>query len=205
MRKMNLIKIAVVAVILTIGFAGFWFTPKSEMQTLTPIKTPKKVIEGLNEVKGYKNWTKISKDNFTMNATTSSLCASPGKMTPTKGSDIENSPHKDKYINVYVNSIGKDEMLTKKNPKFPVGTVVVKEKLTSPDSQTPELLTVMIKRKKGFNPEVGDWEFMTLNGAATEVTAKGKLESCQTCHLDYKQNDFITRTYLTDEIRQKLK
>ena len=205
MRKINFIKAAIVATFLTVGFVGFWLTPKSEMQTLNPIKTPKKVIAGLNKVKGYKAWTKVSKDNFVMNTAASIACAAAVREIPTKGSDIENSPHKDKYINVYVNAIGRDEMLTKKNPKFPVGTVVVKEKLVAPDSLSPELLTVMIKRKKGFNPEVGDWEFMTLNGQATEVISKGKLESCQSCHLDYKQNDYITRTYLPDDVESKLK
>lgn len=205
MKKINLIKISMVAIVLTIGFVGFSFTQKSKTETLNPIKTPKKVIKGKDEVVGYKTWTKVSKENFIMEPAVGIACAAPVRAVPIKGSDEENSPHKDHYINVYVNAIGKNEMLTKKNPKFPVGTVVVKEKLSSPESQTPELLTVMIKRKKGFNPEVGDWEFMTLDGLAKEVTARGKLESCQTCHLDYKQNDFITRIYLTDAIRQKLK
>ncbi len=205
MRKINFIKVASVATFLTVGFGGFWLTPKSEMQTLNPIKTPKKAIAGLNKVKGYKTWTKVSQDDFKMDAAASIACAAAVREVSIKGSDIENSPHKDKYINVYINAIGRDEMLTKKNPKFPVGTVVVKEKLSSPDSLSPELLTVMIKRKKGFNPEVGDWEFMTLNGQATEVTAKGKLESCQSCHLDYKQNDYITRTYLPNDVEKNLK
>ncbi|MEP6900936.1 MAG: hypothetical protein ABJA66_04250, partial [Actinomycetota bacterium] len=137
MRK--LIKVIIVVVILAIGLIAFFFTRKAKMQTLKPLSTPQKAVEGLNEVKGYKNWAKVSKDNFTMNAATSIACAAAVREIPTKGSAIENSPHKDKYINVYVNSLGKDEMLTKKNPKFPIGTVVVKEKLAAPESLTPEL------------------------------------------------------------------
>ncbi len=200
--KIKLIKISIVAVVAAIGLTGFVLMPKSEMQTLKTIETPAKTIEGKDEVAGYKDWTKVNEKPEYMAPRVSAMCAMP---TQAQIDDESKNPHINKFINVYVNAIGKDEMLTKKNPQFPVGTVVVKEKLAAPESETPELLTVMIKREKGFNPEVGDWEFMTLNGAATEVTAKGKLESCGSCHLGYKQNDFITRTYLPEEFRRKLK
>lgn len=199
MRKLNLFKIFIAAIVLTIGLLGFSFTPKSEMQTLKTVKTPPKTLEEKDEVAGYKKWTKVNNKAEIMESDVAVMCAPATTQLRPK------NPHKDKFINVYINSIGKEEMLTKKNPKFPVGTVVVKEKLSAPDSQTPELLTVMIKREKDFNPEVGDWEFLTFNGGATEITARGKLENCQACHLGYKQNDFITRTYLPTNIMQNLK
>ena len=96
-------------------------------------------------------------------------------------------------------------MMTKKNPVFPQGTIIVKQKLSTTDSTSPELLTVMIKREKGFNPENGDWEYMTVNGQVTEVTAKGKLENCQACHVLEKSTDYVSRNYLPSGIRQKLK
>ena len=96
-------------------------------------------------------------------------------------------------------------MLTKKNPKFPVGTVIVKEKLTTAESKDVELLTVMIKREKGYNSEVGDWEFLTFNGAGTETTARGKLENCQTCHLVEKSTDYVSRRYIRYNDWQKMK
>lgn len=202
MKNPSLIKIAVIAIGLAIGFLGFAFTPKTEMQTLNAANTPKKVLSGLDEVAGYKNWTKINDKPQFMASRVAAMCASP---TQKQIDDEAKNPHIEKFINVYINSPGKDEMLTKKSPKFPVGTVIVKEKLSSPDSTAPELLTVIIKREKGFNAEVGDWEFLTLNGDATEVTAKGKLESCQTCHINYDKNDYISRIYLSDEQQKKLK
>ena len=202
MRRINLIKVSVVAVILIIGLVGFLFTRKSETQTINPNKTPETILEGKSEVAGYKSWTKVNDKPQYMAPRVSAMCAAPTKAQIDKE---KSNPHLEKFINVYVNSTGKDEMLTKKNPKFPVGTVIVKEKLSSPDSQTPELLTVMIKREKGFNPEVGDWEFMTLDGEATKVTSRGKLENCKACHLDYEQNDFVTRIYLPDSFRQKFR
>lgn len=202
MKNVSLIKIAVVAIGLAIGFLGFAFTPKTEMQTLNSAKTPEKVLVGADEVTGYQSWTKVNDEAKRMDSTTAILCARP---TAAQEDRDSKDPHKNKYINVFINSLGKDEMLTKKSPKFPVGTVIVKEKLSSPDSKSPELLTVMIKREKGFNAEVGDWEFLTLNGEATEVTAKGKLESCQACHIGYTQNDYISRIYLSSEQQKKLK
>ena len=205
MSKIRFIKVVFLATFLILGFIGFSFPTRSEMQKLDSSQVSAKMVEELNFVKDYKNWTKVSKNNSRMDSVTAVACAAIIREIPIKGSDIEKSPHHNKYINVYINAIGKSEMLTKKKPKFPVGTVIVKEKLDSPNSQTPELLTVMVKRKKGFNPKIGDWEFMTLDGEAKTITSRGKLESCQACHLEYKRNDYVTRIYLSDEIKQKLK
>jgi len=202
MNKSFLIKICAVIIVLFIGLIGFIFSRKSEFQVLNPAKTPEKILDEKSEIIGYKNWVKVNDKPELMLPKVAQLCDDVRKEII--DAKFKN-PHNNKYINVYVNSIGKDEMMTKTNPDFPIGTVVVKEKLSLPDSQMPELLTVMVKREAGFNPDVGDWEFITLNGQATEVTAKGKLENCQACHLSYKYNDFITRTYLPEEIRKNLK
>lgn len=205
MNKMYVIKATIAAVAFIGGFLVFSFAPKSEMQSLKTAKTPDKTSAGLSEIDGYKNWSKVSKDNFIMEPVSAQSCVAPIIRIPPEGSDLEKSPHKDKYIDVYVNTIGESEMLTKKNPKFPIGTVIVKAKFAAPDIPAPELLTVMIKREKGYNPEVGDWEFAALNGEGTKVDAKGKLQSCQACHIGYQKNDYISRIYLTDEVQQKLK
>ncbi|HEY0462473.1 MAG TPA: cytochrome P460 family protein [Pyrinomonadaceae bacterium] len=203
MKKANLIKLSIIAAALAIGFAGFGFTRKSELQTVDALKTPEIILDGKSAVAGYKSWTKVNEKPEIMDFEVSALCA---QLKREPAETTTKNPHSDRFINVYVNSVGRDEMLTKANPKFPVGTVIVKEKLFSAvGDKTPELLTVMIKREKGFNPEVGDWEFMVLNGEATEVKAQGKMQNCQACHLGYEKNDFITRTYLPDGIRQKLK
>jgi hypothetical protein len=115
------------------------------------------------------------------------------------------NPHTDKFITVYVNDLGRKAMLEMKNPTFPQGSVIVKEKLTNQSISEPELLTVMIKREKGFNPETGDWEYMVTDGAGTTVQARGKLANCQACHLSRPNTDYIFRTYLPYEVRAQLK
>lgn len=196
MRTRNLIKILIVIIVLSVGLAGFLFTRKSETQILISAKTPEKIPDATGEIAGYKNWTKVNKDPERVTPALSAQCA---RATQAQIDQDAKNPHNDKYITVYVNDLGKSEMMTKKTPKFPVGTVIVKEKLTTPESTAPELLTVMIKRAKGYNPEVGDWEFLTFNGAATETTARGKLENCQTCHLAEKRTDYVSRRYLSYE------
>jgi hypothetical protein len=114
------------------------------------------------------------------------------------------SPHADKLITVYVNELGREAMLSELKPTFAVGSVIVKEKLSREKAGEPELLTVMIKRERGFNPAVGDWEFMATDGTGTKADARGRLESCQACHVLMKETDFVSRSYLPEELRSKL-
>ncbi len=202
MNKLNLFKVVVVAFIFSLGLTAYSFLPKSEVQSANNSAVSEKEDEDLLNIKNYKKWTKVNDKPQLMNSTVSALCAAPTQRQMDRESK---NPHNNKYINVYVNSTGKTEMMTKNNPVFPQGTVIVKEKLSTPDSTSPELLTVMIKREKGFNPENGDWEYMTVNGQVTEVTAKGKLENCQACHVLEKSTDYVSRNYLPSGIRQKLK
>ena len=75
--------------------------------------------------------------------------------------------------------------------KFPEGSVIVREKLSKPDDATPQLLAVMVKRAQGFNPQGGDWEFLTVDGALTKVTGRQKKGSCLDCHTSQRERDFV--------------
>lgn len=96
-------------------------------------------------------------------------------------------------------------MLERKKPKFPAGSVIVKEKLADEKSRTPELLTVMIKHEKGYNSKSGDWEYMVVDGAGEEVAERGDLQNCQACHAADKKTDYVFRTYLSAAASKKLK
>ena len=77
---------------------------------------------------------------------------------------------------------------------FPVGTVLTKEKFDNPKGTgMPELLTVMVKREKGYNPACYDWEFLVLDGKAERVLERGKLARCQGCHVEkeYKRTEGV--------------
>ena len=156
---------------------------------------------GVEEIQGYKTWTRVNPQPVNMDAAVAQLCAAP---SGPKAAD--RNPHLHKFITVYVNQTGRSAMFEESGaPNFPQGSIIVKEKLAQRDSTSPELLTVMIKREKGFNPQNGDWEFMVTDGAGREVQARGKLESCQACHVSMSANDFIYRTYLPASTRSSLR
>lgn len=74
---------------------------------------------------------------------------------------------------------------------FPVGSILVREKLSQPDSSEPELLTVMIKREKDFNPASGDWLFLTVSGNGSKVKERTKKGACLDCHQSARDQDFV--------------
>lgn len=158
----------------------------------------------VKEIEGYKNWTKVNSTPQLMPKRVATDCTlwTAGKGVIING---EGNPHRDKYFTVYVNEVGRRAMLGQKKPKFPEGSVIVKEKLPAQDSQTPELLTVMIKQKQGFNPASGDWEYMVVDGTGTKMEGRGNLQNCQSCHVGYQKNDYVFRTYLPYEVESKLK
>lgn len=73
--------------------------------------------------------------------------------------------------------------------------MIVREKLET-EAGSPELLTAMIKRKKGFNPAANDWEFLVVSGDATKITKREKTGACQSCHQSVSAKDFVFDSYL---------
>lgn len=154
----------------------------------------------VKEIAGYRDWFKVNRTPQVMQARTALLCAAPAALNPVYG---PTNPHHEKYITVYVNEVGRPAMMEQEKPSFPEGSVIVKEKMPDKSSQTPELLTVMIKRAKGFNNESGDWEYMVTDGSGTKVEARGKLENCQGCHQANRGKDYVFRTYLPYDVKLK--
>src|SRR5689334_14810417 len=150
-------------------------------------------------IAGYRQWTRVNPKPAMVSAQVAELCAPASAPNP-------NGPHgPDKYITVYVNEIGRHAMMEEKTPQFPQGSVIVKEKLTTAKSATPELLTVMVKREAGYNPDSGDWEYMVFDGSGKSVQARGKLENCQACHKMDQDTDYVSRSYLPPELAGRLK
>jgi hypothetical protein len=181
--------------LVVVGLFASYYTIKpvssSGVQPTAPAVNPVK------EIAGYRGWSKVNTEPQLMPDRTSFLCAAP--MATAK------DPHLNKYATVYVNDIGRKAMLEQLKPSFPEGSVIVKEKLPNKSSQEPELMTVMIKREKGFNPTSGDWEYMVVDGTGTKVEAQGKLENCQSCHAAKPGTDYVFRTYLPREVLNQLK
>jgi len=117
------------------------------------------------------------------------------------------SPHEDKYIDVFVNPEAYEEFITKKNPVFPIGTIIVKKKYLDykKDKSKIELYTVMTKKKYSDTLTISDWEF-SVRDKNMKYIQDADIQKCQNCHWDYKSTDFVTReNYLPEKIKNNLK
>jgi hypothetical protein len=164
---------------------------------------PREPLAGSELVAGYKAWTRVNPQPAYFHLRAATDCAAPVGMDVRM--ETADNPHLDKFINVFVNDAGRRAMLEELRPRFPVGALVVKEKLPARDAKEPELLTAMLKREAGFDPEGGDWEYLVLDGQGREVRARGKLESCRACHQAVADTDFVSRNYLPQDLQRKLK
>jgi hypothetical protein len=174
----------------------------SGSQKDAPQTQAQKPLAGAELVAGYKGWARVNPQPAVFHSRLAGLCAMP----PAEQLRRERGNlHLDKFITVYVNDAGRRAMLEELRPRFPAGSLVVKEKLTARDSSEPELLTAMYKREAGYDPEGGDWEYLVLDGRGREVKARGKLESCRACHQAVAATDFVSRNYLPEDVRGKLK
>ena len=188
--------------------AGLAFPLRSRLQVPPRAAFVAEIERPGNElIAGYRQWTKVNPYPALVSARAAILCASA---IATAGPNDPHGPSnprvsEENYITVYVNDTGRRAMMEEKTPHFPQGSVIVKEKLPNEKSTTPELLTVMIKRESGYNPESGDWEYMVVDGSGKTVQARGKLDNCQGCHVSHADTDYISRAYLPFDVRDKLK
>jgi len=94
---------------------------------------------------------------------------------------------------VYANDIAFADMNATPRVSFRPGAIIVREKLSKPDSTTPQLLAVMIKRETGFNPPANDWEFLVVTGDGTKIRKRVKKGACFGCH--QSQKDLVYGDY----------
>ena len=161
-------------------------------------KAPEVDTDGLAQFVGYRSWYRVNPEPIGMTDVVALMCAN---LTAKAAAEMRaKDPHiavqEQKSFTVFVNGIGKDRLMGSKKGEFPVGTIIVKEKHNGSDASTSELLTVMIKRKKGFSPEIGDWEFLVLEGFAKSVQGRGAMEVCISCHTAVEDNDFVYADYV---------
>jgi hypothetical protein len=159
-------------------------------------------VPDLKDIRDYKTWTRVHAAPLRLPAPLDALCRMPSLKDSVETSA---NPHRRKYFTVYVNEIGRRAMMSEIKPAFPEGSIIVKEKLLAADSTSPELLTVMVKREKGFNHESGDWEYMVVDGERTKIEGRGKLANCQSCHALQSETDYVFRSYLPEDVRQSLR
>lgn len=92
---------------------------------------------------------------------------------------------------VYINDLAREAVNAEPAIQFPRGSIIVREKLANADDAKPLLLTVMIKRARGFNPKANDWEFLAIDGAMNKILERQKKGSCLDCHSSQEHRDFV--------------
>ncbi|HEX8649599.1 MAG TPA: cytochrome P460 family protein [Pyrinomonadaceae bacterium] len=197
-------KITVVSlVLLSFVFAAFRLTSSYAREgtaTIPPVHVPS--APELKDIRDYKAWTRVHPTALKLPTPLDILCAMP---TPPRSIESSQNPHRRRYFVVYVNETGREAMMSQLKPAFPEGSIIVKEKLEALEDTSPEMLTVMAKREKGFNPESGDWEYMVVSGSRTKIEGRGKLANCQSCHVLKGETDYVFRSYLPESVREKLR
>ncbi len=153
-------------------------------------------------LRNLESYVKITEQPFEMHDLTAAFCKAPPEPDAIPTNPHDPSYPKTAFCNVYVNAIAKDAMLSGRGT-YPVGSLVIKSKLSTADDPKPDLFTVMQKMPKGYDKEHGDWKYFVIDGEAYRETASGRIDSCIGCHESYKTTDYVTRAYLPNSGRTK--
>jgi hypothetical protein len=158
-------------------------------------------------IHGYKSWVRVNQKPHQVSSRIAMMCMAPTQeeiAAEAADPHLEAGEHpslmRTRFVVVYVNKLAEQGMLHQNHPDYPQGSLIVKERLARPVDSVPELLTVMHKREKGYNPGHGDWEYMTLDGAGKQITAQGRLQKCESCHAEWKKTDYTSRAYLSEDV-----
>jgi len=139
----------------------------------------------------YKNWTPLMSVPKGVSGSLYTLCRAPMQDEDA----FLASPHVSHFINVRVNDVALATMKQETKPEtkmvFPVGSVIVKEKLVEKADAKPEALGIMIKREKGFNPDGGDWEYVYWKKTGEIFRGPEQTKHCQTCHVAKRNTDSV--------------
>jgi hypothetical protein len=149
----------------------------------------KPAISGIEK---YRTWKLVNTKRFQVPDKVALMCR---MVTPDEAKRIS-GPHDGKFISVYVNPKGQKAMGQLAKATFPAGTVIVKEKYKDEAGGQPELMTVMVKQKPGYNKAAGDWQYAVLDGATAKTLEIGKLDRCAKCHEQKKHSDYVFGNYL---------
>lgn len=146
----------------------------------------------------HREWRRVNPDPYIMSVFSANNCTNgrPSKPSGNTKSSGPRDPHQGRYIVVYVNKLGEEAMFDETHQTvFPEGSIIVKEKMEEATSDKPVIMTAMVKRAPGYNPDSGDWEYYGLMGDG-RVVLHGTLSNCQGCHQSVKKQDYVYGDYV---------
>lgn len=158
---------------------------REEERRHDPLLSNRNFLKSLEKLDGY---VRVTDKPFLMHAPAATQCIVNTHV------DV----HGDRFCDVYI-SKGGEAAIRAGKAEYPVGTVVIKSKYPDEERSKIELYTVMRKMPKGYWPEHGDWEFSVLDSEKKHVLARGRVESCASCHDAYAATGYLTRSYLREK------
>jgi hypothetical protein len=148
----------------------------------------------------YANWPQLTEQPVNIPLAVMMDCRAP-QPSPEFTYGPHYGDHFQYSVRYFVNPTS-ESAVRKAGTALPIGTTIVKEKLTSDKAKEKGKLTAiaaMVKREPGYAKEQGDWEYMYAEIPAAEKSmkvTKGQIATCVECHTKSWQSDYLFRTYL---------
>lgn len=139
----------------------------AETEPTAPQNTSPDVEAAIAE---YETWTRLNEEPYNVSAGLWALCTLPSQ----EQEAYLASPHAEFYINIYVNELGLPFMEDDTGRNFPVGTIIIKEKVATLDDEARNELGIMVKEASGW--EYSYWDDGTLYQDPNDVA------HCLECH-----------------------
>lgn len=153
----------------------------------------------------YRSFKRLTKEPRLISPSFGAYCSLASKQAA-DARDASYGPHMARALHTYANPVAVDA-ITAIPAEFPIGAVIVKEKLKLGKRGRYYFSEVggMIKRAKGYDPANGDWEFFFYTPGGEFNT--GKLANCIDCHSGGKRDHVFSLWSLSqplvDPHRQK--
>lgn len=130
----------------------------------------------------YRSLVRITEERIDVPKATSMMCRDPRDAY---------GVHYKPGIHLYANALaieareGGGEVI-----RYPIGSLLVKEKFDTTEDTNPSIITVM--EKTANEGRVEDWNFTMIRLADRSVVTEGFKVSCVDCHNHYRRTDFVS-------------
>ena len=143
------------------------------------------VVTEQNAPTFYRDFTRLTERPQLVAPLTATLCINPSGAI-VEQEKVMTGPHYRAVVHLYANPVAMPAV-TNRTTAFPVGSVIVKEKLAGDGKVSG--VGGMVKRAVGYDASNGDWEYFYY-GKPGDFSS-GRIGSCIDCHRAAKTNDYV--------------
>ena len=150
--------------------------------------------QSIPEIQDYPKWKPLQ-EKIPVTPELFALCRPPLKSLNPFVGHPGISKDKSFSVSVYGNATAWKILSTGNFTNFPVGSVIVKQKLLDEKNSAPDSLGIMIKRSAVAQAE-GGWEFVFVDSGGKISRGPKELSNCYDCHSKTTGSDYVFGTYL---------